>query len=850
MIKIFFAFFVAVSCLQAGSFSFSINDGSININNSGNLYIYMYDKMQEKYALSSTLKPLISLQKRQVNDKKVTLTAVAFTLTLTDNNNTLEINPTALLERTSEFVLTFDGSKILDIYGTAYTKEFVSFTSDTYATLVFGDEENTTIFRGNAGNLAISLDSYSKDTFFHITTDNTLLRTFPSIVPFFSLNWNKPQEVTLYVSDDDTYKLGSVDINFTEEKTGYFVTKTVTFKDRISMSVDKKFIFTEEFVSAIHLQLSKQPPEPVEITLESTNPNIAVDISAFVFTAEDWREGKTIQIANGSKEEESGTINILANNQFLIEDKNVSVKFIDPVIANLPVKSIKVVEINSVGVSLLWAVPEESAFETNYQIYIGEGILSYNKVDFKESLTKNKGAYFLRSGKGHKVGVIASYKVIDDLTQLPTQKTIKFDELDIETATSSLADTNNNKLYDDFERTLGLVRKTGLDFQDATNDGVPDVLQQYAADTYGDGKISEYDNYTDRDKDKMPDLLEISLGRLPTKDDYSGDSKPTIRIDSMDVDLFITRRNTSSLLQLINISASSGAEDLTSKLKPYRKEPCFKTGQVPYTIAMLDCGVLRIGEMQPEVFAPAYWVVFDQYNNLALQSQNIRVFIGEESIAYNTGAYNSAISSPKEKVLFALGEYAKQAPENNISLSLVQMPNIDDEQRFYAYHNNILDVRILNVSENDYTEVIIPQVVALHKGDRMRLYQDKSWIEFNTSVDKIFSSQGVEQNCDISENQYAEGIIEGAYCLKLQLKDGSVNDRDKKVNKVFSFTGGIASELPLLVFENNTSAGCSSLHASDLGQKSGKVDILLVVIWLFSALWSTKILIRRKKEQF
>ena len=850
LFKIIFAFLVIASCLQAGSFSFSINDGSINISNSSKLYIYFFDKMQDRYATVSVLKPLISLQKRHLEGTTEQFTSVAFTLFLKDNNNTVEIEPTGLLDRTSEFILTLDGTRIVDIFGTAYTKEFVSFVSDTYATLVFGEEENTTIFRGNAGSISLRLDSYAKDTIFKVSTNNELLRTFPSIVPFFSLNWDRPQEVTLYVSDDDVYKTGTADINFTEEGTGYFTTKTITYDDKISMSIDQNNIFTKELNASLNINLSKQPPEAIDISLTSTNANISLTPSIFSFDPDNWREGREIIIAKTQGEEESGSISITANNQFLIGDKNLTVKFVDPVIANLPFQTIKVVEITSVGVSLIWAIPELKAFDIEYRVYIGENEVSYTEAYLKEKLTKNKGAYFLRSGRKHKVGVVATYKVIDDLTELSADEVAIFTELDIETSASSLADENNNRLYDDFERTYGFVKKQGLNVQDSTSDGIPDVLQQYAADTYGEGKISEYDNYTDKDKDKMPDLMEISLGRLPTQDDYNGDSRPTIRLENKEVNLFITKKNTSSLLQLVNVSASSGQADLTSKLRPYTKEPCFKTDQVPYTIVLIDCGELKIEDMKAEVFTPAYWVVFDENNNLDFQSQSIRVFVGEESISYKTGAHRSSIFSPKDKVLFALGDYAKQAPSNNISLSLVQMPNIDEEQRFYTYSNNILDVRVLNTSPDVYTEVIIPQVVALQKDDKMRLYRDKNWTDFNASVDKIFSSKGVEKNCDISDNQYLEGIIEGAYCLKLQIKDASANDRDKKVNKVFSFTGGVATKIPLVVFENNASAGCSSLHAKDLSGNEAKIDILLVLAWLFSALWSIKILFKRKKITF
>ena len=872
-----------MSELYGGTYRFSVDDRSINVKNDLKLYLYFDQPIDATFATVAKLKPLLSFKEK--DDKGADVPFVLFVDG--DNNDTVLIRSDHVLKSKAQYFISFDGDKIKDIYGEAYFKERLQFTTSSYSKLI-ADKKTITLNQGQSSAISLTMNEYFKDVSYEVSINTPELVANPAIISFDNNNWNTPQQVTISSMASDRFNEGKYKVTLRDKKSGFYIVVDVQIKDKIEMVFDKLSLLMTTNSTTLKTKLSKKPPERMSINFslptDAGDKGITITPTTITFDENSSAKFQTIAINVNSQalKTTSFTTHIMAKaDKFNGGEKKIALHFIDPAIASLPKATIKANSVYSLGAEVSWGLPSLDGGEVRYELYLAREKMSYSKATLLHSSTDNIKHLSLFPGTNYFFSVKAYFKqlpsdnnVSDQVQrkQQPIDQEITYPAIEIDTPKVTFNDHNNNGIVDDLERKI--LSQTGektLKIEDKNEDNITDALQQFVADIFAQKDFSIYDNYTDSDGDFVPDFIEVAMGRSPKSRDYLGDNTPTIDIQKQilnNQEKILFWEQDTSLVALSGVQAFDSKTNITGLLKAYYKEKCFNDeDKINAQFIFNTCKQVFLQHLPLEQPIDIYWTVFDEDNNLAFRQERIKIYKGKPTISFQTYNYIHHISSPDSKTLFMPGFYAKQAPDNNISLQITQMPNIEQENLFFNYTNPITDVKMMRLPADGMAKIIIPQVVALDPKSILRLYINKKWVSFNedTTTDGIYTSSGINKRCDIDAKYYQQGIIDvkkvtqKAYCLKVVIADGSVNDGDGKKDGFVSFTGGMGAPVDFVQFENKSSSGCSSLHArgfDHIGQPytaggefcmidDNKIDPLLLIMWVISLAFVLKMVMRK-----
>jgi YD repeat-containing protein len=137
-----------------------------------------------------------------------------------------------------------------------------------------------------------------------------------------------------------------------------------------------------------------------------------------------------------------------------------------------------------------------------------------------------------------------------------------------------------------------------------------------------------------------------------------------------------------------------------------------------------------------------------------------------------------------------LGDMALEELSQQASIPIEKLPKIEG----YKF-DEIFDFRITNLDKGDSTYVVIPLTKPILKGAKYFKYdKNNGWREFKINAkNKVYSAQRVSEGVcpPVNDSSYKEGLIEGYYCIELELEDGGPNDTDGLINSEISDPSGV-----------------------------------------------------------
>jgi hypothetical protein len=806
----------------------------------------------ERESKIETIKPFITFV-QEINETD--FTNIDFDIEIQENNSTIKIKPTKILASNMLYRISIDGSKIHDIYNDTYNIQSIHFYSNKFAK-IFIQDKNISIKREQSKTINVKTNIYVPNTVYTIYNTDRSLQISPNIIKFNRINWQKGIPLNLYAKETLEYNTSISNILFQEKNSHYKQNININISDKINLLVEKKIIFIQDSFSHIKIKLSKQPPlynRDIKINITSSNTKILSNPSSIVLNRDNWNTYQAIKVYVSTKNFVSihSDISLSADNLFGIKDDTISTNFTNKNISKLNIATIKILDITPISATIAWSFPKIFAYKPRYSIYLSKDTINYTS-NLINIIKGNEYLLHLSPRTKYNFSIKANYTLstLDKNNEtLNVNTSSTYNPIQITTQKISLRDNNNNAILDDIENVLIKINHlSSINTIDDNHDNIPDILQNYTASIFNNDNFTLYDNYNDSDNDKMPDLLEVSIGRSPKIPDFNGRENPTISIKNMQKVLYLQHETT--LKELININAKDGIFNISNKITAYKKHPCFSNNKIPYRIFTNDCKKLKLQDIAFEEDTNIYWVVFDDDLNIAYLPQTIKIFKAYKDIPFKISSFYNKIYSPQEHILFAFGKYAQQSPENNISIKFNTMNNIEKEEKLSTYKNNIFDFRVLK-SQNKYVDVILPQIFAVSHNDILKIYKNNKWVKFNTKDgDKIYSSSGFNKRCNIADTYYTEGIKDNTYCIKIHIKDGSLNDVDLQKDNIITFTGGIAEKIQFIKFNTKVSSGCSSLNAKDINNENiqnNKIDPIILMMWLISLTFFIKRFIKKRK---
>jgi hypothetical protein len=179
----------------------------------------------------------------------------------------------------------------------------------------------------------------------------------------------------------------------------------------------------------------------------------------------------------------------------------------------------------------------------------------------------------------------------------------------------------------------------------------------------------------------------------------------------------------------------------------------------------------------------------------------------------------------------ALGSYAKYLgtyqTEIQGDVSAVRIPN-DSVANVGGYFDFVLN-DLPRAGES--VSVVIPQRAVIPAQPVYRKYDPtlNKWRTFFEDNDnRLASAPGTEGFCPpTTSSEYRNGLHPGDWCVRLTIKDGSVNDTDGAVNGAVSDPGGIGSLSAVTVTGKSSGGGGGSL---DMAMLIGALFLLLLKV--------------------
>ncbi|MEY8197810.1 MAG: cadherin-like domain-containing protein [Colwellia sp.] len=177
------------------------------------------------------------------------------------------------------------------------------------------------------------------------------------------------------------------------------------------------------------------------------------------------------------------------------------------------------------------------------------------------------------------------------------------------------------------------------------------------------------------------------------------------------------------------------------------------------------------------------------------------------------------------------GTASAQSNLNGLQLSDDDVTNITGGDTQAKNVGGIFDYIAYGLPVNGQNyKVVFPQLLPIPAGAVYRKYNERTgWTEYVTDADnKLFSAQGDVGYCPPpGDSSWVEGLVEGSWCVQLQIQDGSPNDDDGSANGTIVDPGGVSvylngNSLPVAVNDSAT----IKWHSTNNSNDSNTINVL------------------------
>ena len=161
---------------------------------------------------------------------------------------------------------------------------------------------------------------------------------------------------------------------------------------------------------------------------------------------------------------------------------------------------------------------------------------------------------------------------------------------------------------------------------------------------------------------------------------------------------------------------------------------------------------------------------------------------------------NASVIETSPGLKIKLGSIGQKAGSVDGLVSTSDIANFGNAQSTDTGYSNVgglFDFIISDLSNvGDSAAIVLPQITAIPANAVYRKYNDSNgWQNFTETVDgknAIYSALGALGACPSPDSgDYTKGLIQGNYCVKLLIQDGSENDSDGVLNGEINDPGGV-----------------------------------------------------------
>jgi len=801
-LRILLFLFICISYLFSTEYSFSLDSGSINIKKSDKIVV-MFNR--PIFKLNGELIDDAYTQKFIIlKEDNASGSTVKFTSKYNFDQNKIFVN---ISNPKSEqvYLLLVDGTKIKLQEGDIFPTKSISFKMKRFTDLVFPSSLDMSI--GGSSIFTVKLNSQpDSDTKVDLVSSDKNILVFPSSIIFTSSNYENGVKVRIQSNDKlktdikysimiSSLELGvsrsllvvlkdmNIDFMISEFKNEMFNNKTQTFKIRLIKPIINDYV----------------------VKISSTNSSIKITPSSLIFTKDNYKVDKKVSLeASLLTKETNEKIKFTSRDS----NKEMSVKIKIAKIKDVN-NTVSLIKTSSLFSSISWKKAPE--YKGKYQVFKGKDKSNLVKVSDTNLTTtiiphKPNEIYILKVGYGSDV----------------------IGYLDIKSTNVSLKDSDSDGITDDLEGLFSITNSS----PDKDSNKIPDIISSFLfnLDNLKDKNLSKYTFVSDRDGDKMGDILELSVGRNPFKKDDM--NNPIISIDSDGKRIFIN-----SFSELISKSKVKISGKHSPKLEAYIGSACVQNDiLVSNYFSLANCKKLSSMAVKNSNYE-VIWIGSNNNGDIVFQKQVLSIFKSSpvedisNVLVFNVFDRNYSIkTSSSNKISF--GSKSSTKGYKNPILEVLDVPKSD-----YKFINGIFDLKISNVTS--HAIIVISQPIALSYGSSFVVLKDSNYSFFDTSSDEISSSFGSNSDCSL-DDLYSRGLSEDRYCVKLKIKDGGANDLDKTNNGIILIQGGVIQGSDFISI-NDKPSGCSSLHASEFKKATPSIDYLMIFMFLMSSVWMIKI---------
>lgn len=825
MHKILILLFTSLNLLGF-DYYFSLENNSINIKRNVIIDIVFnvqaFDVNSGDFAGNKWVQQSISIKENNASGKRILFD----TTVKHEQDSTFSLYPKNMKSNFTYFI-EVKGSRFKNRLGDIAVDKNMSFSTADFLDIVYPKEVNISLSSDKIINIALSeapsqdmkIQIYNKDK-----DKDKNITISPSIITLSSLNYMDGVDVTISTSNKLLKTDGNYSLLVKNDSLG--ITKKIKLtvvKNNISLVTNMEYSFSPQMTKNLSIHLSKPAFEPYEVKISNTKSTITLSKKTLEFTRDNFGTSQNIIInakaiivdtndtilVTSRDINKSFDIKIIVPKEPVVEENTTVVEVIEP---------ITIVKNTSLFSQTKWGA--KKAYKGKFSIFIGSSRENVNlPIGDVETLTytsmhKPNLTYFLE----------VKYK--DDLQTLGV--------IEIKPPKVNLVDSDKDGLSDDLEELFNTSGNT----TDSNNDNIADVIQDYLLkiENKAGKTLSNYTLSSDMDNDKIGDILELNTGRDPTRSGFNGHSALSITVPSDGVAVYVA--NFSELKTASGISSSHNAS-----INGYMGDSCLNNGILVANFLTLD----TCKDITTETFTignkTIIWVAIDDFGNIAYKKQILSVF--EKS---NTGS-SSAIIFTVDDINYTIKSTRGQSVSfGNLATSKsYQNPIVFESDTLaseFEFTNNIFDIIIQ--SNGGVASVVIKQPTTLKSNSYFRIFKDGKYHIFNTSQgDKVSSTKGNNNQCNFSDI-YQESLHERDYCIKLDIKDGGLNDSDGLLNGSVSLIGGASTTPKIISINDNDSIGCSSLHASGIDGKKAKFDYLMVFAFLISFAYVVRMFAKKR----
>jgi hypothetical protein len=787
---------------------FSIENNSINIQRNKNIdIVFNAQALKEEdgdFLDDDWIQGAVSIKENNNNGKKI-----LFTTDITYGLYTTFSLFLKNMKSNFKYLIIIDGDKFKNKVGELAIDKNISFTTADFLDILYPKEINITLNSSKKIPIYLS-ESPSQDIEVKILSNDKNITISPSSVILSSINYADGIETTITTSSDviqdGNYTLfiknDSLDI-MKETKLKIIDNKVFLMVTKAKQILDKKWSFD--------VKINKPTLDPYNVLITKKSA-LTLSKSKLTFTRFNFDKYQTIEInTKGITKDTNDTLSLTSRDMNLSFDMKIIIPKIEEEVkeSNESKKiTISIVKTTSLFSKISWSAKKD--YNGLFSIYKRMS-KTENKIHIADTNVTN---YMLSLKPNTEYFISINYK----------NDTEDEGSINIKSLKADLKDSNKNGLSDDLEELLNINVKK----EDINQDGISDVVQKYLLKLENniEKTLNDYTLSSDIDGDKLADFLELNMARNPIKDDFNGNTKLEITIVSDGVSIYV-----SSFDELE--TASKVKANNNALINGYVGDGCLSNGiLVANFLHKDDCR-----DIKKEIFSIGnkniLWVAIDDFGNIAYKKQTLSIFQKSDSnnsdsntIIFTVDGIDYTIKSTVESTL-SFGKLAKSKSYTN---PIIYEKDILASK--FKFTNNIFDIIIQ--SAKGVGSVVIKQPITIQNKSHFRIFKDGKYHIFNTSLgDKIYSTRGYNNNCNFDDT-YTEFLTEKDYCIKLDIKDGGLNDSDGLVNGSVSLIGGVSTTPGVVSINDKGSIGCSSLHASGFNKEQIKFDYLMVFSFLIS----------------